>query len=58
MLKRVAGQSMLEYILVLTIILLALLAGSQDLKNVVKDKIFGTAKTQMEKAGDTWKNKM
>lgn len=48
--KRERGQSTLEYLLVLVIILLAIILGAPKIKNVIKDDMFNAAKERVKKA--------
>ena len=50
--RAIAGQGVLEYILVLTMILVALLATAGLMKGAVKDKALKTAEDQIKVAGD------
>ena len=53
--KRKAGQSIVEYILIVALILVAMMLALPAFKTTVQTKVFDTAKSQIDKAGDKWK---
>lgn len=51
------GQGTLEYILILSVILLAILAASLGIKNAVNTNVFGNASQAVTDAADAWKTR-
>ncbi len=50
------GQGTLEYILILVVILLALIAAVPKFKTVITNQVFNGAENQLNKAGNALKN--